>query len=184
MRNDQGIVGKFNPALRFLLIFIGVYVAGNILYGIYIEAYKPQPDPATVWVSFQATAIVNLLGDSSDAIVNDQSPNVLIVKEGKTILRVFEGCNGINVVIVFGSFLLAFGGRTKIMAGYFITGCLVLHAANLLRILLLYYTAIHRPLFFYYFHKYFFTALLYVVVFALWIIWTRIKMGTRGTAQA
>ena len=82
------------------------------------------------------------------------------------------------------SFLVAFGGKIKNMLIYIVIGCLILHVANLLRIILLYETAVHRPLFFYYFHKYFFTAVLYLIVFVLWIQWTRFKSAGHAIAKA
>lgn len=184
MKNEPGVIQKFKPALRFLMLFLGSYLVANILYGIFIESYKPSPDPLTISVSNQTSSLLALFGDDVNTVINTEAPNILIVKDGKTILRVFEGCNGINVMIVFGCFLLAFGGRPIAVGLYFLMGCLVLHLANLARVLLLFYTAIHRPLFFYYFHKYFFTAALYAVVFALWLVWIRIKITTREPAEA
>ncbi len=184
MKNEQTIFRRFRPALRFLLIFVGAYLIGNIFYGLFIEYYRPGPDPLTVWVSQQTAFIIGVLGDEVATVVSDDAPYILIVQGGKTILRVFEGCNGLNVMIVFGAFLLAFGGPASHRIVFFLAGCVVLHIANLLRVLLLFYTAIHRPIFFYYFHKYFFTAALYAIVFALWFLWIHFKSKTRESAQA
>jgi exosortase family protein XrtF len=174
----------FKPALRFLLVFVGVYLVGNVVYGIYVESYKPGPDPATRWVTAQTAAILIWTSEDVTYAANESSPYVLLQKENVTVLQVFEGCNGINVFIVFISFVLAFGGSWRQSAMFLILGIVVIHAANLLRILLLYYTAIYRPLLFYYFHKYFFTAALYGVVFVLWIFWTRMKLNRRVVAEA
>ena len=175
---------EFKPALRFLLVFIGVYIAGNVIYGVYVEWYKPLPDPVTRWVTTQSAILLTAFSEPVEAVVRPDYPHVLLTRNNETILSVFEGCNGINVMIVFASFLIAFGGKAKQILVFLLMGCLILHLANLLRLTLLYLTAIHRPLFFYYFHKYFFTAILYLVVFALWIQWTRMKPKISAPAKA
>jgi exosortase family protein XrtF len=177
MRSDSALK-EFRPALRFVMIFAGVYLAGNLLYGLYIEFYRPLPDPMTWWVTQQVASLLTMFGNPTDILNVSNEPIVILKKAGdvgKTVLRVFEGCNGLNVLIVFSAFVIAFGGRLKPMVIFLLIGGVVVHLANLSRIILLYYTALHRPTLFYYFHKYFFTAVLYLVVFGLWIIWTRMK---------
>ena len=174
---------EFKPALRFLLVFVASYFVGNVLYGLYVEAYNPLPDPMTVWVTVQVAQVLSTPEIPVSVLQSTTEPIVWLVRDTKTILGIFEGCNGLNVVIVFISFLVAFGGRVRVMVIYVVGGSLVLHAANLLRISLLYQTALYRPLVFYYFHKYFFTAVLYFVVFALWFQWTRIKSSSRVSAK-
>jgi exosortase family protein XrtF len=175
---------EFKPALCFVAIFVAVYLIGNILYGIYVEINKPSPDPMTVWVTRQVAMIISLSNDRAVAIESGTEPIVELKRvsagESDTVLRVFEGCNGLNVMIVFASFVIAFGGNLKTVLSFLAGGFLLLHLANLLRIILLYYTALNRPMFFYYFHKYFFTAVLYLVVFGLWIVWTRLTSRPRA----
>jgi exosortase family protein XrtF len=181
-------IAKYRPALLFLIVFVGWYVAANVLYGLYVEYYDPAPDPATVWVTHQTTWILNFFGEGVIARAGVNEPTMLIISGAndgveKTVLRVFEGCNGINVMIVFVAFVSAFGGRKKMIPWFVIAGVGVIHVANLLRILFLYATAIHRPILFYYFHKYFFTAVLYIIVLALWAAWMKINSQKHADAQ-
>ena len=173
--NGKTLFTEFRPALRFLSIFVGVYLLGNVFYGLYVEFYKPAPDPATVWVSEQTAFVLNLVGGGVYSVESEGEPTVLLKNNDKTVLRIFEGCNGLNVMVVFLAFVVAFGGKPKKELLFIVAGLFVLHLSNLVRIILLYYTAIHQPHFFYYFHKYFFTAILYLVVFVLWFQWTRMK---------
>ena len=182
--NTESPLQQFRPALRFLMLFVAVYVAGNLLYGLYIESYRPAPDPATSWVTRQVALVLTIFDEPVAVVISKDGPTVLLNNQTRTVLRVYEGCNGLNVFIVFVSFLVAFGGKIKNMLIYIVIGCLILHVANLLRIILLYETAVHRPLFFYYFHKYFFTAVLYLIVFVLWIQWTRFKSAGHAIAKA
>ncbi len=176
MKNDlASSFREFKPALRFLGFFAGVYMSGNLLYGGYVEFNKPKPDPVSIWVTSQSAFLLSACSEPVQAIVSEHEPIVLLRSEQRTVLRVFEGCNGLNVMIVFVSFVIAFGGKTRQLLIFLLGGCALLHLVNLLRIMLLYQTALYRPLFFYYFHKYFFTAVLYLVVFGLWLLWMRMN---------
>lgn len=161
----------FKPALRFLLIFLSVYFLLNLFYGIWIETLGNHPDTATQWVSNQSAAIVRGLGGEAQAIPNPEGPTIRMVSGDRVILNVFEGCNGLNVIIVFLAFVLAFGGALKKMLWFIPLGILVIHIFNLLRILLLYFLSNSHSTYFYYFHKYFFTAAIYLAVFFLWWLW-------------
>ena len=169
--NPASAFREFKPALRFLLVFIGVYVAGNVAYGLFVEWYRPQPDPLTKWVTSQSALLLTTFSDPVSAVVSGRGPFVLLTKNDRTILSVFEGCNGLNVMIVFASFVVAFGGKARSIFLFILSGAFLLHLANLMRLVLLYQTALKRPALFYYFHKYLFTAVLYVVVFGLWYFW-------------
>ena len=110
----------------------------------------------------------------------------LMVENGKTVLRIYEGCNGINVMIVFIAFIISFGGISKRGALFMSAGILMIHLANVIRIALLFWVAKHHETWFYYVHKYIFTAALYVIVLLLWWVWVSkmIKTNDRAKQQA
>jgi exosortase family protein XrtF len=86
---------------------------------------------------------------------------------------VYEGCNGLNVMIIFVAFLVAFGPIGRTLAWFIPLGLFIIHLVNLARIGLLFWVSLYMPKYMYFTHKYFFTAILYVVVFVLWIWWVR-----------
>src|SRR5690606_16923925 len=149
-----------------------VYVVGNVLYGLYIESFGDEVDAVTRVVTEHTSALLHATGEETSTGDRAGRPIVLLMNNSAgTVLNVFEGCNGLNVMIVFVAFLVAFGGPIKKMAWFIPAGLLIIHVFNLLRIALLYYVATHFEQYFYFFHKYLFTAILYAVVFALWIVW-------------
>lgn len=162
---------EFGPALRFLGVFLGIYVVGNVVYGLWIESYGPAPDHATRWVTEQTSRLLNLFGLDTHTSVNPEGPTVFLNKVTDNVLSIYEGCNGINVMIVFLSFLVAYGGPAKALGWFAAAGLAAIHVFNLFRIGLLYAVAEWLPDYFYSFHKYLFTAILYIMVFVLWGIW-------------
>ena len=167
----MSLLREFRPALLFLGKFLAIYFVGNVLYGLYVESYNDTPDSLTTSVTAQTSFLLNGVGYRSSYETAEGTARVAMKESGDVALYVFEGCNGINVAIVFIAFLFAYGGPAKWFAVFLPLGLILIHTFNLLRIGLLYHLALNNSTQFYYYHKYFFTATLYVVVFSLWIIW-------------
>lgn len=167
---------EFIPAFRFLTIFLGLYLGLNVVYGIWISSFDKRADSATIFITKQTSQILNLIGEGTYTRPKSGKPTVAILKDDRIALSVFEGCNSINVMIVFVSFLFAFNGNWKKLAWFLPVGLVLIYLANLFRIIALYYVAEYWRQYFYYIHKYMFTAGIYVIVFILWWWWVE-KIG-------
>ncbi len=162
---------EFKPAFRFLAVFLGLYLGLNIVYGLWISSYGNQADKATILVTNQTSWVLNRFGENTQTRLKEGAPTVSILKDSRIALGVFEGCNSINVMIVFVAFLFAFKGSWKSMAWFLPLGLVLIYIANLVRVILLYYVAEYWRQYFYYIHKYLFTAVIYLIVFILWWWW-------------
>lgn len=162
---------EFKPTFLFLGRFLGFYLVGNLLYGLFITSYGNQPDPVTAWVTTQCADILSLAGWNSQPVHNAHRPTTSIILDGRAIVSVYEGCNGINVAIIFVSFLFAFGPYVRALGWFVPAGVLIIHLANLGRIILLFWVALSFPRFLYFAHKYLFTVVIYAVVFLMWLWW-------------
>ena len=163
---------EFKPAIRFVLIFVGLYFAGNLIYGLYISYKGNTPDEMTQLIADQSAWLLNNgFGYDVKAVLNVASPTVFLKTGEYIVLNIYEGCNGINVFIVFAAFVIAFNGNQRKLFWYIPLGVLILYISNILRIVCLYWTAVSFHRYFYYVHKYIFTGVIYAVVFVLWIIW-------------
>jgi len=157
--------------LFFLLKFVGLYIVLNTVYALWTASYEPLPDPMTALVTHNSVSLISLT--EKDVVVGEafNSPNVPVIGSGTIIIKVFEGCNGINVMIVFLSFVIAFTGTFKKTLWFVVVGLILIYIANLFRVSLLYFIAKYYPDNLYFFHKYLFTGLLYILVFVLWYFW-------------
>lgn len=164
-------------ALRFLIIFLGLYVSLNIAYGLWITSYGNRADIATYWITKQTSVLINASGENTSTRPAHDKPSVDIIKNGQKVIGVYEGCNSINVMIVFVAFVIAFRGRLKQVFWFLPVGLVVIYLANLIRVGLLYFIAQYWSHYFYYFHKYLFTAFIYLIVFALWLWWMNLSHG-------
>ena len=110
---------------------------GNFLYGLYATAYEPSPDPATYWVTDQTAMVLTVCGWPTEAENRTDKATTELSHDGRRILAVYEGCNGLNVMIIFVAFLFAFGPINKTLLWFIPLGLLIIHLMNLARIALL-----------------------------------------------
>lgn len=165
---------EFKPTIFFLLKFLGLYLGGNLLYGFFVTAYEPSADPITQSVTIQTADVLTLMGWATEIIHHGSKATVSIVYEGNPIVSVYEGCNGVNVMVIFIAFLISFGPFTKKLIWFVPLGLLIIHLSNLARIALLFLVSLKMPNYLYFSHKYLFTAVIYAVILLLWIVWVRI----------
>lgn len=159
--------------LFFLLKFIGLYLVLNTAYGLWIFSYDPLPDPLTVTVTHHTVGLISLAEGDIAVGVRPNSPSVPILQNGKSVVSVFEGCNSMNVMIVFVSFIVAYTGTWKKTVLFGLAGLLLIYIFNLFRVGMLFFIAKYYPDSLYFFHKYLFTGLLYMMVFILWYFWVK-----------
>jgi exosortase family protein XrtF len=169
----MSIFNENKPALLFLITFVGLYLLLNTLYGLYVNSFLPQPDPITILVSKQVAGCLSLADTTITSSVMSGSKYVPIRNSYRTVIEVFEGCNGINVMIVFISFLLAYRGKLKATLLFGSVGIVVIHMMNLFRVSMLYGIELYFPRYLYFFHKYLFTGMIYAVVFLMWYLWAK-----------
>jgi len=162
---------EFKPAIIFVIKFLTIYFVGNIVYGLYVESFQQVVDPITNWVTEQSVNILNVVGESTETYIDKENPKVHILHDNLAVISVFEGCNGINVIVIFIAFLVAFGGGAKKLLWFVPLGILSIHIANLIRIVLLYFVAHYFSDYLYFTHKFLFTGFIYVWVLLLWFVW-------------
>lgn len=190
----------FKPTILFLLRFFGVYIFFSFLYGLYIQHYdtaaQPVTDPITRVITYQCTRTSSLMGYRAEIIENDhlnyesaeeQTYDSLWLNNQYAI-SIEEGCNGINLMILFMAFVVGFGGKTVNMLIFIPAGLVFIHLANLGRLMLLSLLNIEwGGQAFHFFHKYGFTAVIYVAIFLLWYLWVMRfsgKLGTKTSSHA
>jgi exosortase family protein XrtF len=169
---------EFKPTIFFLGKFLGIYLVANLAYGWFVTSFEPAADPITAMVTRHSCSAVSLLGWPSSTIAYPSKKTVGIVYENKSIVNVYEGCNSINVMIIFAAFLFSFGPVNKRFWWFLPMGLIIIYGMNLARIGLLFLVSLNMPHYLYFTHKYLFTAFIYGIVFLLWIWWVSQKNRT------
>lgn len=187
----MNFLNEFKPTIFFLLKFVLIYLLGSTLYGLFISNYDLQAklDPATRWITYQCASTANIFGYETEVLEDDhlnwqgedeQTFDSLWLN-AQYAISVEEGCNGINIMILFVAFVIGFGGRWLNMLLFIPAGLFFIHLANLGRLMLLSLLNVEfEGRGFHFFHKYGFTAVLYVAILILWYFWV---MRWNGKSQ-
>jgi hypothetical protein len=96
-------------AVKFIALFLGVYLTLQLAYTGYLMLYAPGIDG----LSYQTAKWVISFFDmgSMREIIGAAKMQLLI--NGKPLVNINEGCNGLSVFIALLAFLVAFGGTKK-----------------------------------------------------------------------
>lgn len=187
----------FKPTIFFLLRFFGVYFAFSFLYGLYINQYDtaapPETDPITRVITYQCAHTSSLMGYQAEMIENDhknyesaeeQTYDSLWLNDQYAI-SIEEGCNGVNLMILFMAFVVGFGGKVLNMILFIPAGIVFIHLANIGRLMLLSLLNVEwGGQAFHFFHKYGFTAVIYIAIFLLWYLWVMRFSGKLKSKKA
>ena len=165
---------QYKPFLFFLIGFFGSYLLLVGVYKFYLaqfDAKKFEADGMTVLVSKQANWFTHLIGQDSRITPSTVEASYDFYVNNKKIARIVEGCNAVSAMILFAAFIIGFRGSIKRTLLFIVSGVLLIHVFNIIRIsviaLGLHYYPEHRRLL----HDNLFPLFIYGVVFLLWLVW-------------
>lgn len=164
----------YKPFLLFLGKFLLTYLLLTFIYQSYLSQFdmkKFEVDGFTQIVAKQTKNVMLFLDCDAGISPNLNEPGINLFYNQKLMARIIEGCNGLSVIILFISFIIAFSGKIKETILFIISGSLIIHILNVCRIALLCYLMFHYPKHEHLLHGVLFPLFIYGVVFILWIIW-------------
>ena len=169
------------PALRFLLVFAG-------LYGLWVLAYDGLLGPNNrldhaLSANLATAAAATLRGAGWAAHVDPREPRLLMLNEQPAVI-VGDPCNGLLLYALFAGFILAFPGPMRHKGWFVPLGVGTIYALNVGRVagLALNHVYWHPTVDFN--HHYTFTFVVYGAIGALWIIWAKRVTLLAGPAPA
>ena len=170
----KALLLKYKPVIKFILTFLLVYGLLSLAYSYYLDFSKGgsyYPDFFTSLVAEQSQNLLEVVGYKTQMMPHPDEPSVKVLIEDKYVARVIEGCNGISVIILFIAFIIAFAGKFKTTFIYILTGTVLLYVVNLFRIVILSIGLYHYPWREAVLHSVVFPAIIYGMVFLLWMFW-------------
>jgi len=170
----KDLIIKYKSVIKFILTFLLVYIVLSFAYKLYLDNSNSPvyyPDYVTHKVAQQTNAIVKAFGYDSQIIKHPDEPSMKMIINGNYLARVIEGCNALSVIILFLAFIIAFKGKLKTTILFILFGIVVIYVANIIRIALLSIGIYHYPEYTTVLHSVIFPAIIYGLVFLLWMIW-------------
>ena len=156
-----------SPVTQFVLKALGIFAVWYVIYELWL---LPKGD-LDEWLSLNIVAV-------SDGIIRlfgyDTWTMHRIIGIGENAgIQLVDGCTGISAIGLFLGFILAYPGDWKNRISYSFLGIGVIYLVNIFRIVILAITQEEWIEFFDFTHDYSTTAIFYLVIFALWIVWVQ-----------
>lgn len=165
---------QYKPFLLFLGKFLLTYLLLTFVYQKYLgqfDAKKLELDGFTQMVAKQTEDVLLFFNCDAKTTPNLKEPAVNLYYNQKSMARIIEGCNALSVIILFISFIIAFSGKIKPTILFVISGSILIHILNVIRIALLCVLLYYFPKQQHFLHGVLFPLFIYGVVFILWVIW-------------
>lgn len=151
-----------------------VYGVLSLAYQLYLDLSEDSsyyPDYLTNVASRQSKELLETIGYETRVEPHPNEPSMKLLIRDKYVARVVEGCNSISVIILFISFVIAFSGKFKTTFFYILAGSTLLYVVNLIRVVILSIGLYHYPWRREILHTVIFPAIIYGMVFILWMFW-------------
>lgn len=165
---------QYKPFLQFLGKFLLTYLLLIFVYQSYLNQFdikKFEVDGVTKLVANQTKDVMLLFDLDAYVEPNTKEASVNLFYNQKHMTRIIEGCNGLSVIILFVSFVIAFSGKRKATILFILGGSLLIYVFNVFRIALLcvlmYCFSEQEHIL----HGVLFPLFIYGLVFILWIVW-------------
>jgi exosortase family protein XrtF len=127
--------------------------------------------PITKIVANQTASMIHFLGYKATIEQHQDELSLKVLVNNNYVSRIIEGCNSISVIILFLAFIIAFSGGLLQTVIFGIIGSFLIYLTNIFRIAILSIGILKYPKQQELLHSIVFPAIIYGMVFLLWIIW-------------
>lgn len=149
----------------FIIKVFVIYILWYIVYELWILPNGYIDEPLSRNIAAVSAGILSFFGES--IFLYERVVGIT----GAPGVEIIDGCNGIAAIGLFLGFIFAYPGKwiPRILFSFFGIG--IIYIVNVLRIVTLSYVQVYYPSAFDFTHDYSTTAIFYIVIFILWIIW-------------
>jgi exosortase/archaeosortase family protein len=170
----------------FLRNALIVFAVWKVVYLVFLLDARILDKPLTDHVGEGTAWTLNLIttekGFSSAAEIREslfegqiQINEVAQVRQyGKPIILIADGCNGLELIILYIGFIICFPSSYLKKGIYIILGTFIIYWSNIIRCSGLVYIKLHYHYdLFQFAHHYGFKITLYAIIFSMWILFTK-----------
>lgn len=164
--------------LIFLFKFFGTYIILFLLYSFYLEKTQKTVElfscaPVTKTVANQTKSILTFMGYDAKVEQHLEEVSMKLLVEGQFVARIIEGCNSINIIILFIAFIIAFANGFKRTFLFILFGSLLIYVINIFRIAFISIAIYEYPEYEWFLHDIVFPGIIYGITVLLWILWVQ-----------
>ena len=159
------------PIRLFLLKSVIVFTAWQLLYSLVLAPIR-IPDNFLTNITAASTAkIMSIFYGHIDAALN--AFKVILRLNGKKVIGIADPCNALEIYVLYLGFLICYPASARLRVIFIAIGLPAIFVANVVRCCLLVWLNIAHRGWVDIAHHYIFTALVYLIVFYLWMIYSK-----------
>lgn len=136
------------------------------------------PDFITNIVAKQSSELISSFGYEAEVLPHETETSMKLYINQTYLARIVEGCNAISIIILFVAFIISFAENFKKTFLFLFAGVTLIYAVNIVRIAILTIAIYEYPEYTDTLHGVVFPAIIYGMVFLLWMIWVRMLPKT------
>lgn len=164
---------KQNKILAFLVVAAFLYTLWLLVYYLVIKSYTNWDWALNYNIVALAKEFFALFGTQTH--INMESDHVILLLDAGNYRGIWVGdeCNGFKLFSIFSIFIIAFPGKISSKIWFIPLGLILIHLANVFRIMALVLINNYYPEYLDFNHLYTFTVFVYAIIFLLWYIWAK-----------
>ncbi len=166
------------PVKKFLVRSLVIFIIWKLVYHLILFPIRLPDKQLTNITTYLTQQLLYInYADASITIekIEQPLPRNIILLNNKKVVGLADGCNGLELYVLYIGFLLAFTAPKKDVLIYSILGIAVIFILNTLRCYAITLLNIHGSSLSEVAHHYIFKLLIYGVMFFLWTKYTKIK---------
>lgn len=170
------------PALvrSFLLKALLIFIGWQALYNLVLAPARVPDRQLTNATCYSTTRLMSVFYNNTTAMYahNNATASAIVAVDGHPVLGILDPCNGLDIYVLYISFLFCFPGTMKRRGLFLLLGIPYIYVINTIRCVLIGWLNIAHRGWVDISHHYIFTAAVYLLVFYLWIAYTKTKTTT------
>lgn len=164
---------KENKIVQFVLIGSISYVIWLLAYNTIIKSYTNWDYALNENISDISIWLFDLFGVNANKEIDSDHVIVSLLNSNHRGVWVGDNCNGFKLFSIFSIFILAYPENWKSKIWYIPLGVIIVHLANIIRIMALVLINDYNPAYLDFNHDYTFTIFVYSIIFGLWYLWLK-----------
>ena len=159
-----------NKTTRFFVVASSLYLGWYLLYQWVVKPRTLIDEKLISLIIANAAFILKLFGFSVYQTIEDRNLQLIGI-DGSHPIWIGSPCNALTLFLFFAMFIIAFPGSVKRKLWFIPLGIIIIHIANVLRVVGLTTINFYAPQYLEFNHTYTFTILVYGIIFLLWMWW-------------
>lgn len=165
---------------KFIANAFIIFIAWKLFYHILLQPTRILDNPLTDFTTSTTVQLYNSFHNEVNLyfLQNTQSNRGTTIMQGnKKIIGIDDGCNALELMVIYLAFLLCLPiNKFNKLVAFILSGFLLIFLLNITRCFLLIYINFEYPRLMGFAHHYFFNTVVYIGIFFMWVRYLKINL--------